>query len=434
MAEVFDFLLKNKRTSHSIDETMERLFDVTEEYRNLYIKYSRMGFPASHHITLAYNYALVLVEISEDVENHFQFIKTLPVDDRIDYHKDMTDRMKRELETVRDKAEKIANSEIEIDVNKIISSKNDIPVLQSLKRFAEKAGQPMLEESINLFQFIYMIIDAIIERFETLANLRLTRDDRDYHDLFVAIQDYYFLSDDWERIKNQYINKLFQTKKLSATSTISDVVVFRNELLEDIYNEAVWGEIYDLEEKNFTKLAKYSIQTLAVDSPDKIIELLKLIGKYNLLSDWMKELEDKGAPYDEIPEETPDEIVGFAFTSDEMEQAFNDKFPQIKKYMEGKKAIDWCCVHHILGWRNFINDCDFVDFMRWLNIYNGNLIMTEANIRQVKSDYFVKTKVKWNLDDYRAENDTTQTKSRYKRYINYCDDIEAILKGNYIED
>ena len=272
MAEVFDFLLKNKRTSHSIDETMERLFDVTEEYRNLYIKYSRMGFPASHHITLAYNYALVLVEISEDVENHFQFIKTLPVDDRIDYHKDMTDRMKRELETVRDKAEKIANSEIEIDVNKIISSKNDIPVLQSLKRFAEKAGQPMLEESINLFQFIYMIIDAIIERFETLANLRLTRDDRDYHDLFVAIQDYYFLSDDWERIKNQYINKLFQTKKLSATSTISDVEVFRNELLEDIYNEAVWGEIYDLEENNFTKLAKYSIQTLEVDRKIQSLE------------------------------------------------------------------------------------------------------------------------------------------------------------------
>lgn len=433
MTEIFD-ILKKKRTTHSIDNTIEKLFDVTEEFRQLYYKYNHGKFSVSHFLTLAYNYALALEEIAEDVEEHFLFITTLPVDDRISYHKDTAEKIETQLEWIKNLARIKAESGVEIDDSKMFSSTENGSALANFWIFAKQIGLTMQEQASYLFKFIYLAIDAMIERFNTLTNLRLTREDRDYHDLFVAIQDYYFLSEEWDNIKNQYINKQFQTRRLSAKSTISDVEDFRDDILAEIYSDAVWGEVYNLEGKNYTKLAKHSIQTLAVDSPDRIFKFLVLIGKYNLLNDWIAELKDKDAPYDEIPDETPEEIVGFAFTSDAMKQAFNDKFPQIKQYMEGKKAIDWCCVHHILGWRNYINDCDFVDFMRWLNIYNGTLIMNEANIRQVKSDYFVKTKVKWNLDDYRAEKDTTQTKTRYRKYINYCDDIEAILRDNYIEE
>ena len=429
MTKVFDFLnSKNRRTSHSIDKTIERLFDVTEEYSNLYIKYSSMKFPVSHHITLAYNYALILVEISEDVENHFQFINTLPVDDRIDYHNETANGIKIKLETIRNRAEKFSNSGKEIDVNSILSSERDIPALQSLKIFAEKAGQPMLEESINLFKFTYMIIDAIIERFETLANLRLTREDRDYHDLFKAFQNYYYLSDDWRDVQNQYITKLYKIKRIPEHPSISDVENCYYEELCKIYDDDTWKDIYDADNENFSNLTRNIIQKLHYDSPEEVLPLVKMLGKLNMLTDWMEELKEKKIPYEPIPEDEEAEMDnGFSFKDIFAQKRFDEALPQIMKYMEGKNAVDWCCLHHVLICRGFIDYCDFADFIRWLNSYVDKEIMKEDNIRKVKSDYFVKTTETWTIDDYKKEKDTTQSKTRYEKYIRYYDDLESIL-------
>lgn len=125
------------------------------------------------------------------------------------------------------------------------------------------------------------------------------------------------------------------------------------------------------------------------------------------------------------------------FTEYELRKVWDDIYSYM---MENKdSAYAWCCLHHIMTCYNLIELTTFNIFMKWLNGFAGEELISDNNIRQCTSDYFVKNVNKrWTLEDMKTylkklddskNRYTEQKKNKLIKYRHICENLYEIFRN-----
>lgn len=322
----------------------------------------------------------------------------------------------------------------EIELDYTFPSEN--PLDEQLAEMDKTITGQFDENGILYFGAILKNLSKIKDVLKSLEVVGGGRTANSYEEIYDRMREEYYNSDLWENLKNNYISDLIKRKfrnRSITTEAIEDLIC---ELEDELESHEELGAIWQAFKNNKTKLSK-EIVNKEYESPQHIEFMFSILGKKELLENWKEEIRFEELPCEIVEEETG-LVQGVEFFDEPEEQRFHEAWPEIYSYMKEVKVADyaWCCLHHILTSYHFIKTTSFKFFMRWLNHYANEQLITEVNIRQASFHYFVNVvETKWSLKDmeefYRQggkQKITLQLKKKYEKYSRICIELRDILR------
>jgi len=302
----------------------------------------------------------------------------------------------------------------------------------------DKSITTQLKEEGNLyFEGIAYNLRTIEEKINELRLIHQTRGDSDYEMIYEWTREQFFNSDIWEDIKDGYIsylNEFIYKDGVTISQIDQELSVCHRALMEDREIGSLWLARHEKK----TQLSK-SLVAKNYNTSKQIDYLFTTLGKIELLQNWKGELNFEMLPV-QIAEEKKDLSRSVVFIGEWDEERFKHAWPEIYRCINQEKdaAYDWCCLHHTLTFYHIIERTTFAIFMRWLQQLIGEKLISETNIRQVSSYYFVETvETQWSLWDMEKyyENGgkqkiTTQLEKKFKKYYGICNQLREIIKSH----
>jgi len=361
--------------------------------------------------------------IAENTNAYSVFIHNSLYHDRTEVHERLSRKLRYELADFRAIVNQLGKEEIGAS-DAQDSNITFVPCVQQ-----ENIANALMTNSCSIISQIAGHLDTIEETVNKLIPLREQRTDGDYEDIYRQMKDCYYSSEEWRDIADGYINQLYHVKFRRQKPNVVDLEVIYADLYVELSNDkdvgAVWSSTIDNDTKRARRLESKNFAT-----EKEIQQIFHLEGKMEIIDDWIKEIMLEDSCYECVEEET--KLTEVVFCNDWTEEWFREKWDAIKGYMDERRPPQyaWCCLHHTLTYYNIIEKTEFAFFMRWLNQFCGEELITDGNIRQVKNYYFVKTvSTIWRLEDLLKEKNSKQKETEYRRYCEYCDDILEILRG-----
>lgn len=310
-----------------------------------------------------------------------------------------------------------------------------IPLEEQLSNMDKTISEQLDGSGILYFKGILSNLSKIKYSLNSLQVVGAGRTANSYEEIYDRMKEEYYSSDLWESLRKKYISNLitrtFKNKSITH-DMIGDLI---NELYSDLGNHEELGNIWEAYEDNKTELSK-AIVKKEYESANHIEYMFTILGKIDLLQDWKEEIKFEQLPYEEAVE-TTGLVQGVEFVNEKEKQRFIDAWPNIYAYMEQEKDADyvWCCLHHTLSFYNVIEKTTFKFFMKWLNGFAEKELISDVNIRQVSSYYFVeKTDTQWSLEEMEKfykkggkQKITPQLKAKYQKYSSICYQLREIF-------
>lgn len=376
--------------------------------------------------------------IAEICMNYSPYISNSLLSIRLKKHEELWERLQKETVELKTLCICIRNAEsIGLD-NEPADTTAIVLVDNQISELKDSLSSLLKDNCADIFGGIVKNIMKIEETILRLKDLANTRTDSIYEEIFVNSWNTYYSSDDWQKIRDNYIQHLYRIHFNYRKPDIEKIMNLRASLDYDLSNDENLGAIWEAHSENKTMMARKIIEK-DFETDTEINQLFYTLGRMSLLEEWLDDIRFAEMPYEEAYEEF-DVRNTVVFIAPWTEEKFREVWDKIYQYFKEKKetALDWCCLQHTMTYYNMIADCKFNFFMRWLNEFSGEILITDVNIRQVCSSYFAKaTKRLWKMDELihgvNEENfvwqgkDTAQIRTKFNKYSIMCDDIKEIL-------
>lgn len=423
----------NRKTAiNSFDSSMDAFFKSSERFSNAIDRINKTHEYKLNIYSLAHNYYHNTCILLENLYYYKPLIANSMLTTRYECHQEILNKFSGQLFVY-------INHQIDI----IIDFYNQGCSYDFLRETPVKTAEEIakfdltIDTEFNDNGFLYFLgikdnLQQIEEIIRNLTLLNKARTASDFEDIYNRMSDDYFQSDEWEKLKNNYIIKIMQRHPDMTEKTAQELILKLNEELE---NDEELGEAWVAYGDNTTELSK-AIVRKDYSNEDAIRKLFYRRGRISLLEDWIEEIHEEALSYEPI-EEGESEIKSVKFANEHIEERFKNAWPEIYKYIKEKQDAQyvWCCLHHTLSFYQNIERTSFKIFMRWLNQFAGEQLITEDSIRQYASNYYVKTVTeKWSfekLEDYLVKNNeklSSQAQTKYYKYTSMCDDIWEIIR------
>lgn len=419
------------------DSCMDDFFILSKRYME---EVKRIGNSEENKVkisTLSMNYYHDTFFIAEIVLAYYPYISRSMLDVRYDKHNEYYNRLQAELIELKLFVARVVNAGA-IGLENTSCETTSIMKIDSSLMSLDKSITTQLKEEGNLyFEGIASNLQTIEEKINELRLIHQTRGDSDYEMIYDWTREQYFNSEIWEEIKDGYINYLneFIYKDGVTISQIDqELSACHRALMEDREIGTLWLARHDKK----TQLSQ-SLVAKNYDTSEQIDYLFSILGKIELLQNWKGELNFEMLPV-QIAEEKKDLSRSVIFIGEWNEERFMQAWPEIYSYLNQEKdaAYDWCCLHHTLTFYHIIERTTFAIFMRWLKKMTGEDLISETNIRQVSSYYFVDTvETQWTLKDMEKyyegggkQKITTHLGNKYRKYSGICINLREIIKSH----
>lgn len=387
---------------------------------------------------LAYNFALTLRSIYTSMERYYDEIRNSLLYDRFETNSQYKETI---VDINRKLIPYINNLEIRIDIKQLVESEKDY--YQKLLQESQDllSGEQMTSFSKDFAEQGYKIMPLLIlylnriERLITdITTIRANLSDDDYAQLYRREQDDFFLSDTWIEYKDSFISRIVVHKYGGTTPEKKD--------LRDLYGET-YDKIEDLHLElghiescldDDTKLAKKLLnKNITSQKAAHVLELFQIIGKMNLISQWIEDLNNGELCYDPLvdkEEELADELQFQKLDEGKLQTVWS----KILEKMNGRKIEEWVCFYHVLVFYTYINNVDFIVFYKWLNSYyqkqsgNKDELISYDYARRIKTSYWAENANKtWVYDNIPDKEEKARMKDKYLRYTALCTEIHNII-------
>lgn len=441
------------------DDSMDELFRLTASFVE---EVKRITVSDENKIkiyTLGLNFSIDVTAIAENVVAYSHFIRNSLLSIRYEKHKDYLDRIKVELNEVRQMAINISNSaaigiedEVDGDKEKYHNgfmneyrkvSERDPGALASYNALNWYVCNAFSLSGYTCYEEILKGINSIENTLSELLVVNHSRNDNDYEVLYNTAMDEFYSSNNWTQLQKGYINSFYNNRLKRVKPTLEFLDKQKGKIYDWLSEDKEIGFLWEANSDNKTKLAKEIINKEFEDDKN-LIYLFEHLGKLKILEDWEWDLKFELTPIDDIVD-VPDEYdiaqSQVTFIGDFTEDTLRIVWDDIYKYMMENKdsAYAWCCLHHIMTCYNLIELTTFSIFMKWLNGFAGEELISDNNIRQCTSDYFVKNvNKKWTLEDMKsyleefgdAKNKYTEHKrTKLIKYRQICEDLIGIFRN-----
>lgn len=448
-----------KDAIRKFDDSMDELFCISASFVE---EVKRITVSDENKIkiyTLGLNYSIDVTAIAENVVAYSHFIKNSLLDIRYEKHKEYLDRIRVELNEVRQMSINISNSsaigiEEEVDEEK---EKYHNGFMSEYRKVSER--DPGVLASYNALNWYvcnafslsgYTCYDEILKGINLIENtlsellvVNHSRTDNDYEVLYNNAMDEFYSSNNWTQLQNGYINSFYNNRLKRVKPTLEFLDEQKGKLYDWLSEDKDIGFLWEANSDNISKLAKEIIKKEFEDDKH-LVYLFEHLGKLKILEDWEWDLKFELIPLDDIVD-VPDEYdivqAQVTFIGDFTEDTLRIVWDEIYNYMmeQNDSAYAWCCLHHIMTCYNLIELTTFSIFMKWLMKFSGKALISDGNIRQCTSDYFVKNVNKrWTLEDMKKylnglddpkNKYTEQKRTKLIKYRQICEDLIGIFRN-----
>lgn len=385
--------------------------------------------------TLAINYYHDTTLVSEVVLAYYPYIAQSLLDIRFEKHNDYLQRLQAELNELKMFLCKVINAGAVGMKNEANESTAIMQVDPRLLTLDKTITSHLDDDGYLYFEGIVANLQTIETKIHELSLINQNRDDNDYELIYDLSKERYFNSDIWEDAKKgfiSYMSEFIYKDGVTISHIEQEISKCHRDLMEDREIGVLWLARHDKK----TQLSK-ALVNKRYESFESIKFLFDTLGKLELLENWKKERHFETLPC-EIAEEKEDMSRSVKFIGDWNVEKFMNAWPEIYQYINKEKeaAYDWCCLHHTLTHYHLIERTTFAIFMRWLQELIGETLISEVNIRQVSSYYFVETvETQWTMKDMEKyiesggkQKITPQLKAKYDKYSRICIELRDILK------
>lgn len=448
-----------KDAIRKFDDSMGELFDKTASFVN---EVKRINISDENKIkiyTLGLNYSYDVIAIAQNVVAYSSFIKNSLLNTRYEVHRDYLDRIRVELNEVRLMSMKIVHT-FTIGVEDEVDEIKDKYKSEFHKDSEVVSGNAVVKfgnynalnwQICNLFSLSgYTCYEEVLKALSTievtisdLMYINHKRNDNDYEVLYNNAMDEFYSSGEWTQMQKGYINGFYNNRLKRVKPTLEFLDEQKGKLYDWLSEDKDIGFLWEANNDNISKLAKEIVKKEFEDDKH-LIYLFEHLGKLKILEGWEWDLKFELTPLDDIVD-VPDEYdivqTQVTFIGDFTEETLRVVWDDIYNYMMENKdsAYAWCCLHHIMTCYNLIELTTFSIFMKWLNGFAGNELISDGNIRQCTSDYFVKNvNKKWTLEDMMNYlNNLSGTKNKYTeqkrtklvKYRQICEGLIGIFRN-----
>lgn len=448
-----------KDAIRKFDDSMNELFDKTASFVD---EIKRINISDENKIkiyTLGLNYSYDVIAIAQNVVAYSSYIKNSLLSIRYEVHKDYLDRIKVELNEIRQMSLNIVHS-YAIGVEDELDEVKEKYKSGFHKDFEVVSGNAVVQygnynalnwQICNSFSVSgYTCYEEVLKGLSTIETtltdliyINHKRNDNDYEVLYNNAMDEFYSSNEWTNIQKGYINGLYAHKFKIKAPTQESVYELMAELEYSLSEDKKIGFLWEANKDNITALSKEIVKK-EFDDDVNMTYLFEHLGKIKILEDWSWDLYIESTPIEEIVN-VPDEYevvtnaVTFInnFSEDELRKVWDD----IYNYMEVNKdsAYAWCCLHHIMTCYHLIERTSFSIFMKWLNGFARKTLISESNIRQCATDYFVSNvNVKWDMEEMKKYinkqnnpkvNFSKQKQAKFLKYHEICVGLIEIFRN-----
>lgn len=261
-----------------------------------------------------------------------------------------------------------------------------------------------------------------------IRNIRLNRTDSEYTLLFEREFKEFLTTDEWNDLSESFVNTTITMKFRGTDPTKDQLYNMRDDeftLMTELRKEL--GQ-FDAYLSDSGKLARHIInKEIRHNVNNPIMELFGYLGRINLIDRWITALEEELPLMESFEGESPS--AALTFSARLSEKRLKSLLPKIEELFGKRNAIDWICLYHVLVYRNYISCDDFKLFARWLNQAIGRIIISDANIRQIKLSYWAKeAKRMWTIKGLHEWRNTAKADNQYRDFEMLCDNINEIIK------
>lgn len=425
----------NRATAISkFDSCMDTFFSTSKRFVE---EIKRIGNSDENKIkvsTLAINYFHDTSLVSEIVLAYYPYIAHSMLDIRYDKHNDYYQRVQSELIELKMFLLNVINAGGVGMHNMPNKTSAIIHVDPKLLVLDKTIATQLDDEGYLYFEGIVANLQTIETKINELCLINQSRNDDDYEQIYDLSRERYFNSDLWEDAKNGYITYLIDylyKDGVTISQIEEEIRQCHRVLMEDREIGVLWLARHDKK----TQLSK-TLVNKNYETSDSLDFLFSTLGKIELLENWKNELSFEMLPC-EIAEEKKDICRSVKFIGQWDVERFRKAWPEIYQYINKEKdaTYDWCCLHHTLTFYHIIERTTFAIFMRWLHDFAGEILISEVNIRQVSSYYFVeRVETQWSLMDMQKyiehgskQKLTPQLEKKFHKYSLICQRLRDII-------
>lgn len=294
--------------------------------------------------------------------------------------------------------------------------------------YLEKLSTDISSNSDKIYRIIIFYIRYIHKQLIEVRNIRLNRTENDYKLLFEQEFKGFLTTDNWNDLRDGFIETTITIKFRGVEPTVEQLQKMRGEeftLMQELRKEL--GS-FDAYLNDYSKLAKHIVnQEIKHNAKNPIIDLFTCFGRITLIDKWIDDLNEECPLMKPISDAAP--LKKIVFTKKLSEERLKNLWPKIEEIYDNHKAIDWVCFYHVLLYRNYILCDDFKYFARWINTTAGREILSEGNIRQIKTSYWAKEAHRtWTIEGFHEWRNTTKGDNTYKDYELLCEAIDEMIK------
>lgn len=353
---------------------------------------------------------------------YYDEIKYSMLDIRIDKNLEHMEAMEKKLvdfrfiidNEIKRGKQRAENEETE---NLVVSHKDDNSSTDIIL-YTSGLSRDLSYWSLQIFEKIAEVVKYIDDMLFDLTRLNLTRDDKEFGEIYNRCFEKYISSDKWLIYRDNYLQNIIQDtfdgRIENMTSQSFDAIIknIKNKIHDEEELDNVWVSCGN----SVSATCKYFIG-LKLNDDILINTYFKYVALIDYINEEKKNFEMKIIKVGEGSLLADSVQFIKPYSEDRFALALND----IQIYMDNNGMSTgywWCCLHHALAFDRRINNVDFRTFMRWLMDFVGDdNMISEDNISQYTSNYFVVTTNRmWSLKDY-------------KDYIEAGKDVRRIVKS-----
>ena len=387
---------------------------------------------------LAYNFALTLRSIYSSMEVYYAEISNSLLCDR----NEVNCQYKEAIEDINRKLiPYINNLEVRIDINELLKTETDYykALLQESQDLL--SGEQMTLFSKDFAEQGYKILPLLIfylnkiERLITdITTVRANLSADDYAQLYRRELNDFFLSDSWVAYKDSFIEHAVMYKFYGVTPEKKDLIDMYSDTYDKI--ESLHLELGQLESclDDESKLGRKLLnKNITSAKAAHILELFQIIGKMQLISNWIKDIENGELCYDPL-NDTEEELASELQFQKLDEAKLKQVWPMILEKMNDGKIEEWVCFYHVLVFYTYINHVDFIVFYKWLNSFyrkNSNRkdeLINYAYARRIKTSYWAENANKtWVYENIPDKEEKARLKDKFLKYTRLCTELHNII-------
>lgn len=432
--------LKDNRTNaiRKFDGCMERFFSEAKSFVTQLKNIRDSDEDKLKIYTLSLNFHGDTLLIAENCMNYSPYISNSLLSIRLKWHNELYRRLQEETVELKTICMGIITAG-SIGLNNWADNTTAVMLVDNqLSELKDSISLLLKDRCVDIFEGIVENIKIVEREIFKLMHLGNTRTDSIYEDIYLYSWNSYFSSDEWAKVRDNYIKRLFKTDFRYKQPDAEAILRLQSRLYYDLSNDENVGAIWEGYSENKTMMARKIIEK-DFETDIEVSHLFYTLGRINLLDEWHDDIRFAEMPFEDAFEEF-DVRNTVVFIDPWTEEKFRGVWNDIYQYMMKNKdsALDWCCLQHTMTYYNMIEDCKFNYFMKWLNDFSGKALISDVNIRQLSNQYFAKaTKRMWNLNEVIhgvneedfvwVGKDTNQVRTKFNKYCRMCAEIKKIL-------